>query len=32
MLRQEKNKRLYDLHVEIAVDDREPFTAKYEIP
>jgi len=32
MLRQEKNKRLYDLHLTMAVDDGPIVDSKYEIP
>lgn len=32
MVRQEKNKRLYNLELKAQVDDCKPFQAKYEIP
>jgi hypothetical protein len=32
MTRQDKNKRLYDLHLVTAVNDEEPIKLKYEIP
>jgi len=32
MLRQDKNKRLYDLFLNLAIDDGEPVNTKYEIP
>ena len=32
MIRQEKNKRLYNMRVELAVDDGQMTTGTYEIP